>query len=270
MSTVLRLGASGAEVRQLQELLNKTGHFAIALDGEFGKLTEVAVKTFQTRYGIVPDGVVGPVTLNALQGGAGYKNAAVTAVVGNKKLTDADFVKAAQKLGVSVAHVRAVCTVEAGSTGFLSDGRPKILFERHYFYKLCPAAKRVGAPLDICNPTSGGYVGNSAEWTRLERAMLFDTAAALESASWGLFQIMGSHWKRLGYTSVMDMVARMKQSEGEQLDAFVRFVLTDKKLHNALKASQWATFARIYNGPAYAKNQYDIKMAIAFKKWSKV
>ncbi len=187
-------------------------------------------------------------------------------VAGSKKLTEHDYQIAAASLGVSVAHVKAVCEVEARGSGFLSDGRPKILFERHVFYKRLPASKRAKAPSDICQPTAGGYIGNAAEWARLDRARAIDEVAALESASWGLFQIMGYHWKVLGYSSIHEFVEKMKHSEGEHLNAFVRYVKADARLWNALRQNAWAVFARIYNGPAYAKNQYDIKLALAFKK----
>ncbi len=36
---------------------------------------------------------------------------------------------------------------------------------------------------------------------------------------------------------------------------------------NALKNKDWGTFARLYNGPAYAQNKYDIKLAEAYQKY---
>lgn len=267
--SVLRQGDNSPAVAQLQADLNRTLGLSLKTDGDFGPVTVEAVKQFQRKFGIVADGVAGPVTQNALAGGAGYKNANVVAVVGGKKLTEQDYVNAAAKLGVSVAHVKTVTEVEARGTGYLSDGRVKILYERHVFYKQVPKAKRASAPADLCQPTQGGYVGNAGEWDRMARACAIDETAALESASWGLFQIMGYHWRALGFASVQDFVEANKRSEGEQLDAFVRFVLADKRLINALRAKDWKTFARYYNGPAYAKNAYDIKLAQAFTKWSK-
>lgn len=264
----LRQGDESPDVAKMQAALNKSLGLTLVPDGDFGPMTTRAVKQFQVKHGILADGIAGPVTLNALYntGAAATQNRTVHAVVDSKKLVEQDFIDAAARLKVSVAHVKTVCEVEAKHSGFLLDGRPKILFERHYFYKLCPANKRAGAPADICQPKAGGYVGNAGEWSRLARAIAIDETAALGSASWGLFQIMGSHWKTLKYDSVQDFVERMKRSEGDQLDAFVRFVLADKKLHGALRGKDWRTFARIYNGRGYAKNAYDIKLAQAFKK----
>lgn len=62
----IRRGDSGEEVRILQMKLNKLGA-TLLVDGEFGPLTEAAVRTFQTAKGLTPDGVVGPETWGALQ-----------------------------------------------------------------------------------------------------------------------------------------------------------------------------------------------------------
>ena len=79
---------------------------------------------------------------------------------------------------------------------------------------------------------------------------------------------MGFHWKLLGYASVQEFVNAMYHSEGAQLDAFVRFIKADAGLHRALRSKDWADFARRYNGPAYAKNQYDVKLAEAYKEFA--
>ncbi len=56
----LRRGASGELVRYVQA---KCG---VTQDGQFGPLTEAAVRQFQRRYALVPDGIVGPLTWRAL------------------------------------------------------------------------------------------------------------------------------------------------------------------------------------------------------------
>lgn len=44
------------------------------------------------------------------------------------------------------------------------------------------------------------------------------------------------------------------------------FIKQSKVMHTALQNKDWATFAKCYNGPLYAKNQYDTKLATAYKK----
>ena len=62
---VLRRGAKGAEVRQVQEALVALG-YSTTIDGKFGPDTAQAVKSFQASSGLTDDGVVGPATLLAL------------------------------------------------------------------------------------------------------------------------------------------------------------------------------------------------------------
>lgn len=179
-----------------------------------------------------------------------------------------DYQNAANQLGVPVAAVKAVTEVESLGAGFLSDGRPKILFERHVFRKrlIEKGISVQNTPSDIVNAAAGGYQGGVKEHERLDRAAKIDRDAALESASWGLFQIMGYHWKTLGYPTLQAFINAMYKDEASQLDAFVRFVKADNRLLRALKSQDWATFARIYNGPNYAANKYDTKLADAFKR----
>lgn len=191
----------------------------------------------------------------------------------SKQLTADDYARAATALGVPVAAVKAVTEVESNGKGFLSDGRPMILFERHIMRRQLVAA---GHAMDavhynltdpnIVNSKPGGYVGGAGEWDRLARAIEINRPAALESASWGLFQILGMHWKALGYDSIQTFINAMYRSEGDQLDCFVRFVKASPNLLRALRAKNWPDFARGYNGPAYEKNHYHIKLAEAYAK----
>jgi len=56
----LRRGAAGALVATLQRML------AIDADGEFGAITEAALRAWQRRHDLVPDGIAGPKTWQAL------------------------------------------------------------------------------------------------------------------------------------------------------------------------------------------------------------
>lgn len=58
---MLRMGSSGAGVRELQRLLVRAG-FAVKVDGDFGPSTKKAVIEFQKKQGITADGIVGPAT----------------------------------------------------------------------------------------------------------------------------------------------------------------------------------------------------------------
>lgn len=190
------------------------------------------------------------------------------------QLTDTDYRRAADALGVNVPSIKAVVAVESSGSGFLKDGRPKVLFERHVMFRRVAtkfgdtraegfAAKHP----DLISRKSGGYGTQDKEPDRMGRAAdLIDRDCALESASWGLFQIMGYHWKLLGFSTLQAFINAMYRDEGAHLDAFVKFILADANLLRALRSKDWAAFARIYNGPAFASNKYDTKLAEAYRK----
>ena len=183
-----------------------------------------------------------------------------------RPLQNADFQRAADALGVSVNVVKAVTEVESRGRGFYPDSdEPIILFERHIFSRLTGRKYDKSHP-DISAIAPGGYGPSSAQHGRLQRAARLDRHAALSSASWGLFQIMGFNHEAAGFIRLQTFINAMYRSEGAQLDAFVSFVKAHPGMVKALKALDWAEFARLYNGPAYAKNQYDRKLAKAYAR----
>lgn len=265
----LRHGDRSQAVRHLQTTLNTNGARLI-IDGHYGDTTEAAVRAYQLNIGLVADGIAGPKTQAALAGNDCQK-----------LLKNADLVNAAQRLDMPLATLYAVNEVESKGRGFLDIGKPVILFERHIMYRrLLKVRHESDNPTDlkrradqlaaahpaIVNPKAGGYVGGSAEHQRLGSARVLNDIAALESASWGAFQIMGFHWKRLGYASAQDFVAAMSANESQQFDAFVRFIETDPALYKPLKARNWPEFAKLYNGPDYQRNLYDIKLQRAYER----
>ncbi|EPG6645812.1 peptidoglycan-binding protein [Pseudomonas aeruginosa] len=267
--TKLQHGDRGQAVLQLQKQLNAQGAKLFA-DGDFGDKTEAAVRAYQLKVGLVADGIAGPKTLAALAGADC-----------RLLLRNATLVAAAERLGVELAVVYAVNEVESSGAGFLDNGKPKVLFERHVMYQRLAMPRAEGDDAEalqrhaddlaaihphLVNKRPGGYAGGAAEHQRLAQARMLDARCADESASWGAFQIMGYHAERLGYASVADFVSRMARDENEQFEAFVRFIEADPALHKALKGKKWAQFAKVYNGPAYARNLYDVKLERAYER----
>ena len=64
---LLRFGSEGTDVYEIQATLNKIGYNTGPIDGIYGLKTYEAVRNFQNNFGLVPDGVFGPVTYNALE-----------------------------------------------------------------------------------------------------------------------------------------------------------------------------------------------------------
>lgn len=168
--------------------------------------------------------------------------------------------KTSETLGVGLPELWAVLAVETRGCGFLRDRRPKILFERHVFHRLTKGEFSSEAP-DLSSSQPGEYGQNGpSQYDRLARAIRFDRKAALESASWGIGQVMGFNCARVGFDDVEAMVSRMVSSEDAQLDAMLAYCQT-AGLVQALKDHHWDDFARGYNGPEYAQNAYHIKLA---------
>lgn len=261
METV-RINSKGASVVTLQKLLSVHG-YPVTLTGTFDDATRQAVIGFQQKYGLDTDGIVGYRSWEALF----FANRG-----DSKALTDDDFRLAAQLLDVEPAALKAVKKVESGRYGgFLPSGRPVILFEGHIFWNqlkkrgLDPEKYRKGNE-DILYPKwdKSHYKSGEAEYERLEKARKIHRDAADSSASWGMFQIMGFNHAACGEKRVSGFVDMMCRSELHQLLLSTRFIRSGGMLP-ALQKKDWAGFAKRYNGPAYAQNNYDEKLAAAYK-----
>jgi len=194
----------------------------------------------------------------------------------NRRLSAEDKKRFAEEYKIEPATVEAVIKVESRGNGFLTDGRPIILFEGHVFWKqlkkfdVDPAKFRQEFP-QIVYPswTRQYYKAGTGEYLRLAEAQKIHHEAALSSASWGLFQVMGYHYKVLNYDSIDDFVTRQYQSEYEHLEAFGRYI-KQFNLISALQEKDWRKFAKGYNGPGYEKNNYHLKLEEVYKVHSEV
>ena len=201
-----------------------------------------------------------------------------------RSLVEADYQNAASTLGVEVAVIKAIATQESKGSGFAditSDGKkavvPVILYERHIMYRRlslkygkahADAVMRIHP--DLVNSKAGGYGGASAQHQhdKLTKAAMIDRGCALESCSWGEFQIMGFHWAALGYKSLQEFINKMYSGADGHLDAFIRYA----KINNVvphMKSKNWVEIARRYNGANYKINRYDEKLKAAYDNLTK-
>lgn len=182
-------------------------------------------------------------------------------------ISDAAYAAAATTLGCEVAAIRAIAEVESPRGAWLDDGRPAILYERHYFRNRTNSAYNMTHP-DLSGAYGGAYGTYNQQYEKLFRAAVLNEQAALESASWGRFQIMGANYTQTGHADVAAFVTDMNTSIARQLEVFVAFIQGDTTLSAAIVAKDWARFARRYNGPAYRDNQYDTRMAAAYRRYA--
>ena len=183
--------------------------------------------------------------------------------------------KIAGALNVDTSSLLAVAEVESGGKAYATvDGRqePLIRFEGHYFDKrLTPEQRKRARAEGLASPKTGGVPNPSKQadrWKIVERAAKINRDAAYESISWGLGQVMGAHWEWLGFSNVGALVAMARKSIAGQMELMARFI-EKSNLDDALRSKDWKKFAKGYNGPGYAKNAYDTKMAKADARWAK-
>lgn len=179
-------------------------------------------------------------------------------------VTDADIKAFAARLNCTEKQIRAVASVESAGSGFDNVGRPKILFERHIFHRETSGRWSVAS---YSNPSPGGY--SESSWDKLASACAKEPDAAFAAASWGKFQVMGMHWKTLGYDSSYQLARSTVDSERAHYELLARYIerfgLLDEMRALSSNPDDCRAFAKLYNGPAYAKNDYHSKLARAMK-----
>jgi hypothetical protein len=187
--------------------------------------------------------------------------------------------EAATKAGIEPAALLALVEVETSGNPFEQDGRtPAFLYERHIAWRM---AAKVSKALQSAFARAGLAIpkwskatqykdqGTSAKRLALiAKARAVDAEVANQSASWGLGQTMGFLYAELGFASACDMVEHLSGNVGAQIECMIR-ELRNKHLVDALNAHEWARVARGYNGVSYAANRYDVRLADAWKRWTR-
>ncbi len=183
--------------------------------------------------------------------------------------------RVAEKVGCEPAVIDAIITVETGADPFDPSGRLVIRPEAHKVVK-CPyldaEAKKKAAKLGFTKqPKLPGYhidpvaAGNAA-WAWVDKfSREFGEDAACWITSFGAPQIMGFNHNLCKFGSPSAMVRAFADEEDEQYLAMGEFLI-GSGLKDACKQRKWATIARLYNGPDYAKNRYDTKLADAYAR----
>lgn len=212
---------------------------------------------------LVEDGLAGPATRRGIV--ETFRNTQAPA------LKPSELIPLASRLGCTVRQIKAVAKVESAGGGWDNTGLLKCLYERHYLWRRV----KVAVPL-LSNPAPGGYTidadgdGINDSWQKVAAATLrFGAGFAFECASWGKFQIMGAHWKALGYPTVLDMVWELSRTEADHYDAFGRFIEANG-LTGALRQvdgnpDNCRALAKGYNGSGYERGRYHEKIAAAWK-----
>lgn len=179
------------------------------------------------------------------------------------KLSVKDYSMAAAILGCEPAVLMAVAEVESAGGGFDDNGRIKLRFEGHKFReytqrKFDGSNPEISYPYRIQSSKKHGY-------NEFNQAFRLNAEAALLSSSFGKFQPMGFTHDEADFDNVFEFVDYLKVSEANQLLVFVKLVKF-RRLDDELRRKDWAGFAKNYNGASYRDNDYDGKMARAYKR----
>jgi len=182
-----------------------------------------------------------------------------------------DIAHEAAALGCSVAIIHAFSDIESDGGGFLATGEPVILFEAHVFHTLTRGA------YDGSHPNISAALwdrslygaGGAHQYARLTEAMALARVEALESCSWGRYQVMGLNFAVCGFGCVDDMVEAFCASERAHLDAFGAFCTGTGLVRDM--TSQPPAFVALavgYNGSGERANGYDQKLKARYDLYS--
>lgn len=224
----------------LQIELAKTGRYAGNIDGLWGRQTKEAI-------------------IKALEDGP------------DTKLDSGAYGRCATRLAVSVPQVMAFKDVESAGAGY-EDGKPKLLPERHWFSQLTDGRFDKSHP-HLSYPKWGTLpypVGQQARYAMLLEMIHLDVDAGFQSASYGLFQIMGFHYRTCGYPSPYSFAVAQAYDEETQLKAFESLVVANRwqsKLRACTSDPKTCEpICEVYNGKRFREHNYHGKIAarIAF------
>src|SRR3989304_2767024 len=177
-------------------------------------------------------------------------------------ITEEEYKKLAIEFDIPETNIKKVDKVESGGLGFSKDnGKIIIQFEPSWFKRKAPYTPSGKWSLN-------GVERQAQEWIAFNDAFYKNPNAAMESTSIGRMQVMGFHWKLLGFKSVGEMWDYAKVSEVNQLRLGLRFIQSNAKMYNALKNNDWSTFAYYYNGSQYKKFKYDTRLETEYLRYA--
>ena len=177
----------------------------------------------------------------------------------NKQLTPAEketlIRDQAKELGLDAIVLTAIIETESSGKGFYGEGskysnKCLVRFEPDYFEKFA-GEKAFFIPLSVSSQEAKGnkeFTGREA----YEKALIQSPGSAIKATSFGLGQIMGFNYERVGFLTLRGFADTMEVNEYEQILALINFITADKLLVEAIRNKNFDVIAGLYNGEKQA------------------
>jgi len=183
-------------------------------------------------------------------------------------ISEENYNSTALRLGIEVEIMKAIAKQESKRNSFWKEGQATILFERHKMWEYLAESGKTMVELNelmekypkIVNKHGGDYGAYSVQYEKLEIAKTINYTCALQSCSWGKFQVMGFNYK-VAFETPEEMEKGVNICEFQQFKFFIGYLENTIGLIQAMKDRDWRMIARKYNGnkwevtnPDYASN----------------
>jgi len=228
---MIRLGSRGDKVKSFQGFLVRLGFLPLGSDdGISGVITTRAISAYQRSSGLDDDGVAGPLTMSAAEDdGWVFEGSPSSAQI-----------DAANSLGMSVEVVQTIEAVESG-------GKPSaIRFEPHVFLR-----KRPDLHCEIPftkGPRGFSETHSETNQSAFETAFELDPKAAVESTSWGLYQVLGGHLIKIYGDPLSGVDSFYADPPSASYKLFISWFKSNTRALKAAREHDWKKLARYYNG----------------------
>ena len=243
---MLQVGTEGQKLVEWQMFLKEHGYFKAGVAPIFGPKTYAATLAFQIDHGLDADGIVGPLT----------KAVGKEVQKGNKVSSSL----VARKAGIPERVLRAIQKVE-------SRGSAKaVRVEPHLFHRKRPD---LASKVPYKKNPKRGYSTTATETNRaaLERAILVDAKTAIESTSFGKYQVLGRYLLNAYGKSPEECYECFRLDPLGASNLMVAAWFKDnpraREAANAVPVD-FTGLARCYNGPKYYVHKYDEKLKAAY------
>ena len=200
------------------------------------------------------------------------------------KLSDTDIPRIGHQIKVGEDIMHATIDTETAGRWTDSKGRLPMLYEPHVAFRAATsnAVRDKLVKAGLAYPKWGTKPYPKDSYPRFWKAYEIDPETACRACSWGGPQILGEEYAKSKYPSAVKLVEGMLESEANQLQAMVDFIVS-KKLDDDLRTLQaklnkgqkvtpddCRPFVRGYNGSGYEKNDYHTTYAKNLNKWVKI